>query len=169
MDLKGRFDSWQDAFVAWKASAGYSTSVEDVLMNMQLLHECKDSCDNHFKSRNRSDGNIITSSMISESRHIVDDDLTAAIDEEALHGLLQEMDDRILKYAFKMNADISDVLGCFENSGLCDTVQVSSANCRPLGIEEDVSHSEHTYDAEWKDAYEERKAAWKKKRKPGGR
>ena len=38
-DLKSGFDSWEHAFAAWKASAEYTMDVEDLLSNMQLLHE----------------------------------------------------------------------------------------------------------------------------------
>ena len=43
VDLKSGFDSWEHAFNNWKSSAEYTSKVEELLRNMQLLHECKDS------------------------------------------------------------------------------------------------------------------------------
>ena len=161
-DLKSGFDSWEHAFAAWKASSEYTKDVEELLSNMQLLHECKDSRDDHFKNRNRSSGNLITVAMIDESRHIEDDDLTASIDEGALHGLLQEIDDKMSNYAHRMNADVSDVIESFEKSGLyCASDELMSSDS--FGIEEDVSGCAHNYETAWKDAYEKRKAAWKER------
>jgi len=114
VNLKSGFDSWEHAFNNWKSSAEYKSEVEELLRNMQLLHKCKDRRDNHFKSHNHSAVGFITTEMIHESRQVEDDDLTAGVDEEALHELLQNMDDRMSTYAHKMNLDIANVVGCFE-------------------------------------------------------
>ena len=161
VDLKRGFDSWEHAFVNWKSSDEYISEVEDLLTNMQLLHECKDSRDNHFKNHNRSASGIITTDMVQESRHVEEDDLTAAVDEEALHELLQNMDDRLSKYAHKMKLDISNVIGCFERSGLYSCLGKTKGNNSISGVEEDVSQLDDTYETDWKNAYNKCKTTWR--------
>jgi len=98
--------------------------------------------------------------MIHESRQVEDDDLTAGVDEEALHKLLQNMDDRMSTYAYKMNLDIANVVGCFEQSGLYSCFGGTRGN-DDLGTEEDVSHLHQTYEVDWKAAYDQCKITWR--------
>jgi len=160
VNLKRGFDSWERAFVNWKTSAEYTSEVEELLTSMQLLHECKDSHNDHFKSRNCSASKIITTDMIHESRHVEEDDLTSCIDEEALHELLQNMDDRLSNYAHKLEVDITNVIGCFEQSGLYSSFGGTKDN-DSFGVEEVVSQSDHIYKTVWKDTYNKCKTAWR--------
>ncbi|KAF8240572.1 hypothetical protein L208DRAFT_1110414, partial [Tricholoma matsutake] len=46
-DLRTPQDSWETAFDNFRASTLCSDEVKQMMDNMQLLHECKDSHDNH--------------------------------------------------------------------------------------------------------------------------
>ena len=45
MDLKTIHLTWQEAFQSWRVSANYSPEIDQILNNMNLLNECKDSKD----------------------------------------------------------------------------------------------------------------------------
>ncbi|KAG1797585.1 hypothetical protein EV424DRAFT_1280132, partial [Suillus variegatus] len=48
-DLRGTFTSWSDAFEQFMKEC--SPSKVCIMNNMQILHECRDSRDDHFANR----------------------------------------------------------------------------------------------------------------------
>ncbi|KAF8228534.1 hypothetical protein L208DRAFT_1290935, partial [Tricholoma matsutake] len=47
-DLCVHGQSWQDAFITFQHSSHCSLQISSIMNNMHLLHECKDSHNNHF-------------------------------------------------------------------------------------------------------------------------
>lgn len=162
-DLKEAGKSWHESFEDWKRSPEFSPEIKSLLANMQLLHECKDSRDNHFKDRNRASDSIISADMVTESRNIEEDDLTATVDEEALHELLQDMNGKIEKFGHDTNPDVVNILGSMQNSGLFGSTANHPSDSEQDGLEENITHTSQTYEADWKEAYVNRKAAWRER------
>ncbi|KAF8240057.1 hypothetical protein L208DRAFT_1234682, partial [Tricholoma matsutake] len=50
-DLRRPQELWETAFDNFKNSSLCSDEFKQMMNNMQLLHECKDSHDNHFRER----------------------------------------------------------------------------------------------------------------------
>ncbi|KIL63477.1 hypothetical protein M378DRAFT_79693, partial [Amanita muscaria Koide BX008] len=50
-DLRASQESWATAFDRFKTSSLCSHEFQDIMNNMQMLHECKDSRDEHFCQR----------------------------------------------------------------------------------------------------------------------
>ena len=162
MDLKTTHLSWHEAFQSWKTSADYTPEINQLLNNMNLLNECKDSRDNHFKNRNRQTTDIISENVINESRMVEDDELTTGIDEEALHDLLQDLNGRMARSLEGDDPEILNVIGCLEHSGLLNTEEESEI-INVEGSIEQIGNDTESYEAEWKATYDKRKAVWKQK------
>ena len=161
-DLKEPDKTWQESFEIWKQSPEFTPEIKCLLTNMQLLHECKDSRDNHFKDRNSTSNSIISSMMVNESQNIEEDDLTATVDEEALHDLLQDMDGKISKSRHETDPDVVELLGCMQNSGLFNSIGNESV-IEQDGVEENITDDPQKNEADWKEAYLKRKLAWRQR------
>lgn len=61
------------------------------MVNMQLLHECKDSRDAHMKNCNKVSNQLVTNDMVEASHQAEEDDMNATVDEITLHELLNMM------------------------------------------------------------------------------
>ncbi|KAF5335803.1 hypothetical protein D9611_009612 [Ephemerocybe angulata] len=57
-ELRGSASSWEEAFLAFQGSSLYTSRIDQILTNMQVFHECKDSRDEHFRDRRKRLGNF---------------------------------------------------------------------------------------------------------------
>lgn len=154
--------SWPNAFDMWKRLTEYTPEIECLSDNMQLLRECKDIRDSHFHNWDQQTSHLISDNILNAIHITKEDDLTAGVDEEVLHDLLQSMDEHVSKSVNDSEKDASNVLPCFENSRLCSDL-IGTLQHAFDGMEEDITQVLSTYKAGWKEAYNERKSAWHEK------
>lgn len=50
-DLIGQYATWEAAFEQFKQTPEYTPRINEILDNMQVFHECRDSRDDHFRNR----------------------------------------------------------------------------------------------------------------------
>ena len=159
-DLKPEQETWESVFDSFKESAECDIEICQILNNMQILHECKESRDTHMKNRNKRSTFNITSDIVDASRAAEEDDLNEAIGESALQELLDTMAKKKSERIERSSDDVSSVLQSLNDSGLC-SVPVSE-NMMVNGVIEKSDEADIAYETIWKEAYEERRTAWKK-------
>ena len=163
-DLRSENESWSDAFEIFLRSCSPETA--KIIENMQLLHECKDSHDDHFANRrsgmrNRSNQNFNgqSHSRISEDDFGGDNDLEDLI----LEHLVSIQDSRSAAHVQARQ----DLLTCLEHAttaGLFstgDAMDVDQGKEDPLSQE--ILERQPVLEEIWKKTYDERKQNWKKK------
>jgi len=161
-DLKSAEESWEFAFENFLALPECDLDIHEIMNNMQLLHECKDSRDSHMKNRNRQPTGFVTSEMINASQTAQEDDLNESLHENALHNLLVTVADKNSEKISRSSEDISSVLTHFENSGLCQ-MPLTSREFPADGVIELIDGSDTGYENLWKNAYDARKLSWKER------
>ena len=159
-DLRAAGESWEIAFEAFLESSECVLEIREIMNNMQLMHECKDSRDSHMKNQNREPTGFITSDMIDASRSAQEDELNESHSENALHDLLITVAQKNSQKISRSFEDVNGVLSHLENSGLCQTPEISS-DFTNSGVIELVDSSDTRNENIWKNAYEVRKTNWK--------
>ena len=138
--------------------------------NMQILHECKDSRDDHFsqrRNRNRNRAQQLPQG-ISRTREIDDDNFDRGDDtEEAILEHLMSIDNSRSTNIDKSQQDVLTCLKYAEDGGL-----FSSSNATNLttmdsdNANDEVQHvceEQITMEDIWMSEYEQRRLQWKKK------
>lgn len=158
-DLKESSKTWQESFDNWKQSAEFTPEIKSLLTDMQLLHECKDSMDNHFKNRNKTSNSLISANMLMKAKTWRKMISQPQLTRGALHNLLQDMDGKVGKSSHEMDLNVVNILGCMQNTGLFNLL-INSDSKRD-GVEENITPIPQTHEEDWKEAYMKRKAAWR--------
>lgn len=110
---------------------------------MQLLHECKDNRDNHFKNRNKTSNSLISANMLMKAKTWRKMISQPQLMRGALHNLLQDMDGKVGKSSHEMDLNVVNILGCMQNTGLFNLL-INSDSKRD-GVEKKYhSHSTNT-------------------------
>lgn len=161
-DLRAAGESWEIAFEAFLESSECDLEIREIMNNMQLMHECKDSRDSHMKNRNREPTGFVTSDMIDASRSAQEDELNESHSENALHDLLITVAQKNSQKISRSFEDVNGVLSHLENSGLCQMPEISS-DFTNGGVIELVDSSDTRNENIWKNAYEVRKTNWKER------
>ena len=162
VDLKDPENDWESAFQVFLASPECDLHVRDIMNNMQLMHECKDSRDSHMKNRNRQPTGFVTSDMVDASQIAQEDELNESLHEEALHELLITVANQNSEKISRSSENVNGVLAHLESSGLCQTNQTSTEFSGD-GFIELVDESNMDYEDLWKSAYDTRKTRWKER------
>ena len=161
-DLRATGQKWEDAFKSYMEICPHD--VKKMLDNMQILHECRDSGNDHFaERRNRRHGYRqynIPSEMINTCTDNSDDfgGVEPSVILEHLESISSSNSERVARSQDIVN----DSLLHAEMSGMFD---------EPLNREtqfhSNPGHEIHTYDLtledQWKTEYEKRRDQWKKK------
>jgi len=161
-DLRSSGQSWEEAFAQFRASA-HSRSLQ-VMNNMQMLHECRDSRDDHFADR--------LARMRRTSQRQSNDTQPRTNDEfgndEAILEHLEAIDACRSNQKMQASDAVLDCLHHAEMSGIWksrDSVPVDNQpECNLLSKEIHISPTDLDLENIWLAAYEERRDNWKKKR-----
>jgi len=163
-DLRCENESWSDAFEIFLRSCSPETA--KIIENMQLLHECKDSRDDHFTNRrshmhNRSSQNFNGQSW----SRLSEDDFGRDNDSEGLilEHLVSIQDSRSTAHIQAQQ----DLLTCLEHAttaGLFCTENAMDVDQRKEDpLSEEVFEQQPVLEEIWKKTYDDRKQDWKKK------
>ena len=159
-DLCGGAASWPDAFDCFLKSCAKET--RKVMDNMQILHECKDSKNNHFRLR-KNRARLNERSMQNHG-----------LDQLDMNEVLDHIDSVENYYSSSTAESLSRVANCLselENSGLFDDSETNNSHSsneaeqdqNPRCPERIMLPDDDTLEDQWKDAYEKRRDEWKRK------
>lgn len=164
-DLLGSYTNWVESFNVLKASL--SPNKIRILDNMQVLHECKDSRDDHFRKRRHRE------TLYPEGHRGLlvehgEDMLHSHYDETDLLNNLYHIDIMNTKRAMAESKECSVVLDIMKNSGIfSDEHLFASSTDTPTDMlnETDITlGTDINMDLEhlWKRTYEGRRESWKR-------
>lgn len=158
-DLRKVGQSWCDAFVEFRTSA--PTSILKVMDNMQILHECRDSRDDHFANRCiRVPGNQFLG-FGGGSSYDDDFDSDENTDEAILHHL-QSLDQSMGERFVFEQGNVRDTLKHADAIGIFrinHRVPPTLSNDAGSGFEECVKEARPELESIWDDEYEARRSA----------
>lgn len=167
-DLCPAEHTWSEAFTAFSDIC--DPSLKRVIDNMQILHECKDSCDDHFakmSSLRRSEMNCVLPGHLDKAVDVEDNFLAEEGQDQAILEHLEAIDSTRSTHAFIANKNVQDCISSVQLSGMYDVIHAASSD----NIRDDVNSVTHeVFDDNpveeniWKDAYNNRKQNWKKRR-----
>ena len=155
-ELRGLHKSWEAVFkeLVPEMDPGH----QQVMDNMQVLHECRDSRDEHMQTRFRE------RSRGSAGRDVNDRGAGNDVEEIDMGEVLDHLEEIERMSSRRLNAASRETLMCLEeleNVGFFETTRhsVAAGNCSE-GVEV-ASENDGSLEDEWKDKYDKRKAAWK--------
>jgi hypothetical protein len=163
-DLRCSTQSWEEAFNKFITLCPIEYKLK--MDNMQALHECRDSRDDHFaQRRNRAS----RSDRPSQGRgYTHEDDDFVGIDCDSIDVLnhLLEVQDSQSHIKLRSDGEIVQCLEYAERSGMYDAPGVESRSLIE-GAETCIELAHNTYEEDcWDQAYEQRRDAFKKHSKP---
>jgi hypothetical protein len=160
-DLRETTESWSSAFQSFMETC--SPQKQKIMDNMQILHECKDSRDDHFvqrRNRNRNRANC----EITRTRESDDDDFSGDRDcEELILDHLMSIDD---SQSARIDRARENVLTCLK---FADESGLFNSPCNEMSTDNDsdgqnqVTEENLTLEDIWKAEYEEHRLEWKKR------
>jgi len=162
-DLREDATSWWEALDKFLKSCSKET--RKVMDNMQILHECKDSKDSHFRMRR----NRTVRNGRNETRG-----QGLELDQPEMDELMDHIDSVERYYSSATAQSISQALDCLselESAGLfnvsdsavIDSPQETERHLCAESSERIMLPADDTLEDQWKDAYEKRRDAWKRK------
>jgi hypothetical protein len=165
-DLRDNGQTWQDAFNEFLRVC--PTRLKGVMDNMQILHECRDSRDDHFsgrrnKGRNRS--NRVPTELVGD--RIVADDVFGESDEDESFILshFESIENARSEWKSRSRTQTLECLRHVEESGRYRTrhPRVSTVDLAHSSIQ--LIESDKTSDLEeiWRKTYQDRRENWKKR------
>ncbi|KAF6753110.1 hypothetical protein DFP72DRAFT_849477 [Ephemerocybe angulata] len=128
-DLKHPTESWLEAFQSW-ANTAPAEHLQRV-KNMQILHECRDSRDDHNaqrRARQRDANRTLATAFPTYERPTSDIDDTFSIDslvEADTLKILEDMDSRRSNYLTTALLDVHDTIQVLSNAELFDLPSIS--------------------------------------------
>ena len=161
-DLKGNHPNYATAF---QDHFPEGTRWSKIMNNMQILHECRDSRDDHFESRSRARQTHVADET-ARARHVEGDDFGEGISEDISLEILDHLHSLDECRSHQVGASQSSVTDCLkhaESGGLFNrnfTTGDTSFNT----VESNnvlITAETNTYEMEWKHAYEARRQTWK--------
>ena len=157
-DLRGDSTTWTEAFEEFQKSCTKET--RKVMDNMQILHECKDSKDSHYRMRkNRAAQSQRSTRGQDQDQPNMDEVLDHIESVESYHN----------HATMESISDITDCLAELESTNLFDASDAAVADSsnetdqRPQCPERIMLPDDETLEDQWKDAYEKRRDEWKHK------
>src|ERR1700722_15425522 len=171
-DLRSDSQSWQDAYIEFLNTC--SPEYIAKMNNMQLLHECRDSRDDHFAQRMNKAHNDTQPSRSKNATQIHDDFAYADCTENDILSHLLEVDDCHSQKKEKENLNVLHCLQYAEASGLYtaplnksiqQTNQIELPNQIEIADHMELEHNQYEEDL-WVHEYEVRRDYLKKRSKP---
>jgi DNA replication protein DnaC len=155
-DLMSGFTNFESAFQTF---IGNNEKWKILLDNMQLLHECRDSRDDHFESRTQQ-RNIALGTELSNLNEADDFDTNApeAINRDLLNHLISIDTSR----SMRMEDSQSSVSQCLQEAQLRGMFVVNdSKDSLPDQLGHVANEASFICEQEWRHEYEQRKEIWK--------
>ena len=162
-DLRTAGQTWSEAFEQFQQNCPQKQ--KDIMNNMQILHECKDSRDDHFKNRRTRNRTLRVSEEIRQSHHAYDNFAEGDQQEilEHLNSIENCRSDQINDNNSQLLQCLTDVESCGlykinrENNS-CNTTQIIQSD----DFEERVDPHTVSLEPLWQTTYENRRNNWKK-------
>ena len=161
-DLKPLEQSWESAFNEFVNSEGCTQKIAQMMRNMQMLHECKDSRDNHFAQRR---AHISFPMRDGSSNWTVTDDTEEAFDDSEILDHLLEIDGCHSQRVLDQEQRILDVLEHARDAGMCKSplTQNSTQELGDIGEKIDDSLSNAiNMESLWASVYDDRRSQARK-------
>ena len=160
-DLHGNSRSWPEAFDDFLKSC--TKEKRNVMDNMQILHECKDSKESHFRMRRNRASRSEKKSMQDRS-----------LDQPNMDDVLDHIESVESYNRYTTMESISDIADCLSELESTRLFSVSEATIiDPLDGTEQHSQTgcperimlpdDDTLEDQWRDTYEKRRDEWKRK------
>ena len=158
--LRGDDESWASAFD--KFLVGCPSHYKIIMDNMQLLHECKDSRDDHYLNRRSR-----VALAPEFTREIAGDGELAAENLDVdLIAHLESIERTSSQFISEQKGDVLRCLGAAREAGLFRVGPVSrgdlldrvNSGCKSELVTDQNAH----FEADWKEAYTKRRESWKK-------
>ena len=164
LDLRIAEESWEETYNRFGRTM--ETRHKQIVNNMQVLHECRDSRDDHMQSRPRQHVNGGKTGVFGTSgggNELEEIDMTEVLEH------LSEINQMSSRRTDIVNEETRECLQKLECAGWYETEGVNPAYRNAAdGVGLTLPDDGHLED-EWKDRYEKRKAEWKiKARKDEG-
>ena len=163
-DLLGPFDNFTNAFTNF---VGANNRWNKIMDNMQILHECRDSRDDHFEARSHARQSH-TANENSRARNLESDDFAPGTSMDISMEILDHLNsmDSCRSDQISRNSEsIRECLTYAEKGGIFDKEcpNGSSENSQNdmLSDCDPIEPLSETYEAEWKYEYDQRRQAWK--------
>jgi hypothetical protein len=163
-DLRNRNETWSNAFETFIRMCPSKTT--KIIENMQILHECKDSRDDHFVNRRcHTRNHILQNSDGQTYSQINEDDFSGENESEnlILQHLVSIQHSRSNTF-LQAHQDIITCLNHTDTAGLFSSGNTTNIN---HSIDHDVCQEifeEHPLlEESWKKTYDSHKQEWKKK------
>ena len=170
-DLRLLGQSWEDAFKDFVATC--PIRIKKLLDNIQLLHECKDSAQDHFIQRRNSNRvrRQLSDEIVNSSRHDTNDDF-GPVNPEIILDHLQSISDCNSQRIARSQEAVKDCLLNAELNGMFD-VSDESTHCQPEAVSnnlfgrdlhspEEVNSSDMFLEDQWRSEYNTRRENWKR-------
>jgi len=161
-DLRGNH---QDYAAAFQDFFPVDSRWSKIMNNMQVLHECRDSRDDHFETRSRARQTHVADET-ARARHVESDDFGNGISEDVSLDILDHLvslDDCRSRQGEASQAAVMDCIAHAEIGGVFNrdfTTENSSHNTSE-STSILITPETDAYEAEWKHAYDTRRQAWK--------
>ena len=153
--LMGNFTSFELAFQAFQKDNPQWTTLLD---NMQLLHECRDSRDDHFENRSR----LPIPQMSSSSTREEDDDFPTYDSTSINHELLDHLQSIDNSRSIHLNQSNESVAKCLQEANLTGMFSYPSDNDFNVDcVASPSTQSSCQYEQDWRHEYESRRHHWK--------
>lgn len=165
-DLREPFIMWSDAFEAFIKDCSDNTLF--IMKNMQILHECKDSRDDHFANRRQRSSNRSNRvcGEVLERTTITDDNIDYELNEDDIFRHMTSIDQISLT---KRSQQRDIILSCLHHMEIAGRFSVSrcftstTVQDSSIGAVVEVNNNDLLLEDEWRHAYECRKASWKQR------
>ena len=155
-DLRALPVSWETSFDVFVQTI--NEHHKQVLDNMQILHECRDSRNNHMQTRSRlrSTGSIDESMGNAPPGNEVEDvDMTDVLEH------LQDIDRMSSRKNEQLAGDTQDCLESLDSAGFFSAFPHASEMTHQLMGDDEMLVNGDDLEDQWRDTYDKRKAAWK--------
>lgn len=161
-DLRAVGQSWSTAFAEFSTSDLHTEHVSQIIGNMQILHECKDSRDDHFNNRRNRHRNLISGDLVGHGRIAIDDELNDHEDDVNLLDHFEAIEACHSIHSTRNEHNIQECLLHAQEHNLFD----SSVAVHTREGSEEWAHlvlsDDKTCEMEWQTAYDKRRDNWKK-------
>jgi len=161
-DLKGNHANYATAFQHHFPGGSRWYKIMD---NMQILHECRDSRDDHFESRSRARQTHVADET-ARARGVEGDDFGQGISEDISLEILDHLhslDECRSRQGQVSQSSVTDCLKHAESGGLFNrNFTTGDTSCNNIEKNSVLIDTEtDTCEMEWKHAYETRRQSWK--------
>ena len=162
-DLHRNFPSWTTAFEAFLTRA--RSEDMSVMDNMQLMHECRDSRDDHMRDREKRRRLLRDHLSRMQEANVagVEESIVTAKDEADILEHLQNMESSRSHQHAACSANALHCVSMLHDAGFYATCG-RSARVPPIRNEEHLnalSVNEHKLESAWRAEYEARRKTWK--------